>query len=203
MLIKLLDAAVDVNRVDNTSATALLTAAEEEDHEAKNCWWKHGLTSTCPLVMPIHLCCLQFSMGISGWFAISLSEVLASTRARVMAELCCTIAAEEKQLDVVQVLLTGGANLQMSSTGETAVDAARRRCSDEAEDLLEISTCVARRPGSERKRKLQLHGDPGVSRALAAIAVLPRTHVLRVVPELWRRRLVDRKWFEPTSPLTF
>eukprot|EP00435_Cladocopium_sp_Y103_P029626 s3420_g7.t1 len=70
------------------------------------------------------------------------------------------IAAEENQLDVVQLLLTGRADLQIrTSTGETALDAARRCCSGEAEELLEISTCAARRPGSERKRKLQVHGD--------------------------------------------
>eukprot|EP00435_Cladocopium_sp_Y103_P027369 s3831_g6.t1 len=162
MLKKLLDSAADVNRVDNTGATALLRAAEKEDLEAV----KLLVEARADINMytddadtPLLLAVLNGNFTMVRYFIERGARVNQRT---VDGGTVLHIAAEENQLDVVQFLLTGRADLQVrTSTGETALDAARRRCSDEAKELLEISTCVARRPGSERKRKLQLHGDLG------------------------------------------
>eukprot|EP00435_Cladocopium_sp_Y103_P021506 s1724_g5.t1 len=128
MLIKLLDAAADVNRVDNTGETALLRAAEEEDNEAVKLLVEARADinmSTDDADTPLLLAVLNGNFRMVRYFIERGARVNQRT---VDGGTVLHIAAEENQLDVVQLLLTGRADLQIrTSTGETALDAARRR----------------------------------------------------------------------------
>eukprot|EP00435_Cladocopium_sp_Y103_P049662 s574_g15.t1 len=160
MIKTLLDAAADVNEANENGATALLGAAEYRNPEAVTLLVEARAdinVATDDAETPLLNAVRNGDFTMVRYFIERDARVNQCT---VDGGTVLHIAAEENQLDLVQLLLTGRADLQIrNSTGETALDVARRRCSDEAQELLEISACVARRPGSERKRKLQLHRD--------------------------------------------